>query len=89
VHEDGYGLTRRPDGALRFTRPDGRPLPDVPEQPPVPRDPAGTLRARHRAQGLAIHPRSLRPTWLGERLDVGWAIGILHPRAAPARRTFE
>jgi len=23
------------------------------------------------------------PGWLGERLDVGWAIGVLHPLANP------
>jgi 5-methylcytosine-specific restriction endonuclease McrA len=31
VHEEGYHVARGPDGALRFRRPDGRPLPEVPE----------------------------------------------------------
>jgi 5-methylcytosine-specific restriction endonuclease McrA len=50
VHEEGYGITRAPDGA-------------------------------HARTGLA--------GWLGERLDVGWAIDVLHPLAARAsvRRT--
>src|SRR5947209_7534985 len=30
VHEAGYRMERQPDGQLRFWRPDGRPLPDVP-----------------------------------------------------------
>src|SRR5881398_2293951 len=33
VHEEGYQLDRQPDGELRFRRPDGRPLPEVP--PPL------------------------------------------------------
>jgi 5-methylcytosine-specific restriction endonuclease McrA len=30
VHEEGYQVAREPDGMLRFRRPDGRPLPEVP-----------------------------------------------------------
>jgi len=30
VHEEGYQVERRADGELRFRRPDGQPLPDVP-----------------------------------------------------------
>src|SRR2546428_4740087 len=36
VHEDGYQVERQPDGALRFRRPDGQLLPDVPPSPAVP-----------------------------------------------------
>jgi len=81
VHEEGYEVERQPDGELRFRRPDGRPLADVPAPPEVPTDPIAALRALHEAQGLRIHPRTARPEWLGERLDVGWAIGVLHPLA--------
>jgi hypothetical protein len=52
----------------------------------VPGDPVGALRARHAAEGLRLHGRSGLPQWLGERLDVGWAIGVLHPRATRAVR---
>ena len=79
VHEEGYRLERLPDGELRFRRPDGRPLPDVPEPASAPADPVGTLRAHHEAQGLRLHARTGLPGWLGERLDVGWAIDVLHP----------
>jgi 5-methylcytosine-specific restriction endonuclease McrA len=73
VHEEGYQVERQPDGALRFRRPDGRPLPEVPAPATVPADPAQALRARHAAQGLRLHPRTACPGWLGERLDLGWA----------------
>jgi 5-methylcytosine-specific restriction endonuclease McrA len=81
VHEEGYQVDRQPDGALRFRRPDGRPLPEVPRPPAVPADPVQTLREQHDAQGHRLHPRTTCPGWLGERLDVGWAIGVLHPLA--------
>jgi 5-methylcytosine-specific restriction endonuclease McrA len=81
VHEEGYQLGRRADGALEFRRPDGRPLPDVPSPATVPADPVGALRARHEAQGLRLHARTACAGWLGERLDVGWAIDVLHPLA--------
>ena len=82
VHEEGYQVERLPDGELRFRRPDGRSLPDVPSQPSVAHDPVHALRARHESQGLWIHARTAMPGWLGERLDVGWAIDVLHPLAA-------
>ena len=82
VHEEGYQVEREPDGALRFRRPDGRPLPEVPPPPRVPDDPMDALRAEHFARGLRLHPRTACPGWLGEPLDVGWAIDVLHPLAA-------
>jgi hypothetical protein len=81
VHEQGYQLDRQPDGALCFRRPDGRPLPDVPPPVAVPADPVQALRSSHDAQGLRLHARTARPRWLGERLDVGYAIDVLHPLA--------
>ena len=82
VHEEGYGVERRSDGTLRFRRPDGRPLPDVPRSAPVPADPIDSLRARHEERGLHLHARTACAGWLGERLNVGWAIDVLHPLAA-------
>ena len=81
VHEDGYQLDRAPDGTLRFRRPDGRPLPEVPPPPIVPKDPVHDLRAEHETHGLRLHPRTTCPGWLGERLDVGYAVDVLHPLA--------
>ncbi len=85
VHEEGFQCERRPDGALEFRRPNGRPLPEVPPPPAVPEDPAGALQARHEAQGLRLHPRTALPTWLGERFDVVYAIDVMHPRAIATR----
>jgi 5-methylcytosine-specific restriction endonuclease McrA len=81
VHEEGYRVSRGPDGTLEFRRPDGRPLPDVPPAIPVATDPIHTLQAQHAARGLRLHARTACPNWLGERLDVGWALDVLHPRA--------
>ena len=85
VHEEGYRVERQADGELRFRRPDGRPLPEVPRPPEVPDDPVRLLRARHEAQGISIDARTSTPGWLGEPLDVGWAIDVLHPLAEPLR----
>jgi 5-methylcytosine-specific restriction endonuclease McrA len=85
VHEEGYQVARGPDGDLRFRRPNGRALPDVPPFAPVPADPVAALLARHAAEGLHVHARTGCATWLGERLDLGWAIDVLHPLARRPR----
>ncbi|HEV8438655.1 MAG TPA: DUF222 domain-containing protein [Methylomirabilota bacterium] len=85
VHEEGYQVARGPDGSLRFSRPDGRPLPELPPPAAAPADPVGSLRMRHESQGLRLNARTACPSWLGERLDVGWAIDVLHPLAARPR----
>ena len=36
---------------------------------------------RNETAGLHLHARTTCPGWLGEPLDVGWAIDVLHPRA--------
>ncbi|MBI3826540.1 MAG: hypothetical protein HY294_11135, partial [Candidatus Rokubacteria bacterium] len=71
----------QPDGALRFRRPDGRLLPEVPPPPEVRGDPVEIFRTRHEAEGLRLDARTATPGWLGEPLDVGWAIDVLHPLA--------
>jgi 5-methylcytosine-specific restriction endonuclease McrA len=86
VHEEGYQVVRGPDGALEFRRPNGWLLPDVPLPAVVPADPVGALQEQHAAQGLRVHARTTCPAWLGEPLDVGWAIGVLHPLATRAFR---
>ena len=81
VHEEGYQIERQSDGELQFRRPDGRVLPRVPPPFRVPDDPEAALRALNDAEGLVLHARTAMPLWLGERLDVGYAIDVLHPRA--------
>src|SRR6266852_2853078 len=81
VHEEGYQVERLPDGALQFRRPDGRTLPEVPLPAPLPADPVEALQSQNAAEGLRLHARTGLAGWLGERLDVGWAIDVLHPLA--------
>jgi HNH endonuclease len=85
VHEEGYQAARGPDGALQFRRPDGRLLPEVPAAAQSEGDSVSVLRVRHAAEGLRLGPHTAHPGWLGERLDLGWAIDVLHPLANPLR----
>ena len=78
VHEDGFQVERLADGELQFRRPDGRVLPNVPTAPVV-HDSQDTPRA---ANGhLPLNAHTLTPAWYGDRLDVGYAIDVMHPRA--------
>jgi hypothetical protein len=93
VHEAGFQVDREPDGALRFRRPDGRTVPEVPAPAPAPDDPVDAVLKQSEEDGLGIHARTACAGWLGERLDVGWAIDVLHPlatgeRGDPRYRTF-
>jgi Domain of unknown function (DUF222)/HNH endonuclease len=83
VHEEGYQVERDTDGTLHFRTPGGRPIPEVPAPPAVPSDPMWALVTANRARGLAIDARTGCPSWLGERLALGWAIDVLHPAANP------
>ena len=85
VHEEGYQVARLPDGTLQFRRPNGHPLPEVPPPAAVPADPIKALHESHDAQGLRVTARTGCPSWLGEPLNVGWAIDVLHPLALSAR----
>ena len=86
VHEEGYQVERQPDGALRFRRPDGRP---AARGPAAGRGARRSGRARSgrgtTRRGCACTRGRRCPGWLGERLDVGWAIDVLHPLAARPR----
>ena len=82
VHEEGYGVVRRPDGALEFSLPDGRPLSATPPPIAIADDPAGTIRQSNEARGLEIDPRTAMPSWPGDRLDLGYAIDVLRPKKA-------
>ena len=79
VHEEGFRVERQADGELRFFRPNGFPFREVPLPPVVPPDPDERLRAQAQAAGLTIDAQTGRSAWCGERLDVGYAIDVLHP----------
>jgi hypothetical protein len=87
VHEEGFQVGRQADGRLQFRCPNGCVIPDVPLPPDLPENPVAAIRARNEARGLALHARTAMPLWLGERLDVGYAIDVLHPRAVTLRST--
>jgi uncharacterized protein DUF222/HNH endonuclease len=81
IHEEGYEVRRLADGRLQFRTPHGWPLPEVPIPPPVPDDSVEALRAKNAAAGIDVDAETMRPSWLGEPLDVGYAISVVHPRA--------
>ena len=83
VHEEGYQVERMPDERLRFRRPDGREVPEVPMPGAVPADPAESIRRDNIAREMQIGPTTGLPSWLGERLDLVHAMDVLHPRARP------
>ena len=56
-------------------------MPEVPSPAATPADPVEALRTRHIAHGLHLHARTACPGCLGERLDVGYTIDVLHPLA--------
>jgi 5-methylcytosine-specific restriction endonuclease McrA len=84
VHEEGYQIAREADGTLTFRRPNGWSLPDVPDPPVLSRDPVDVLREANIALGVSPDSRTMTPAWLGEPLDVVWAIDVLHPLALAA-----
>ena len=84
VHEEGYQVERRADGELQFRYPNGWIFPEVPTPTEVLGDAVEMLRARHEADGLVLDAQTTMPGWLGEPLDVGWAIDVLHPLARVA-----
>jgi 5-methylcytosine-specific restriction endonuclease McrA len=63
VHEEGYQVDRQADGELRFRRPDGRLLPEVPPAQRVSGDPVEVLRESHDADGIVIRPTRCRAGW--------------------------
>jgi len=79
VHEEGFQVERLPDGELQFRTPHGWLLPEAPRLPDVAADAEATLRAQN--DGVPLDAHTLRPNWLGERLDLGHAIEVMHPRA--------
>ena len=81
VHEEGYQVELLDGGGLRFRSPGGRSLPEVPPPAVVDGDPVAALESKGEAEGVGIHARTSMPLWLGEPLDLGWAIDVLHPLA--------
>jgi len=73
VHEYGFRVERAPDGVVRFLRPDGRPLPDVPA---ISRPPAD-LVDMHTARGISVDTSALISFSTGQPLDLEHAVRTL------------
>jgi hypothetical protein len=80
VHEGGFGISRRIDGALVFRPPDGRVIPPVPSPTP---GRCGEVRARNRKAGLRIGAETVAPLGRGEPMDRDLAVAGLLARAGP------
>jgi len=50
-------------------------------------DPVDMLRDINIAHGVEVSRHTMTPGWHGERLDVVWAIDVLHPLAIGSTAT--
>ncbi len=76
VHEEGFGLSRRSNGAIKFTMPDGKLIPPGPDTRF--RGNVVALRIRNEEKGLNITPNTPIPKWYGEKMDNQMAVlGLL------------
>jgi len=83
-HEEGYQVEPTARWATELPAA-GRPRrAHGPPHAAVPADPVEILRAQHDALGFRF-TRGRRCRWLGERLDVGWAIDVLQSTFRPPR----
>ena len=89
VHEEGFGITLDAAGDVHFTRPDGRPFPAAPPPPLWAGAPLAPVAERLDEEGVEIDSQAAPPAWRGERVDIGWAVGLLwKPRPdAPSAST--
>jgi hypothetical protein len=81
VHEEGYQVERRADGELAFRHPRGDVIPEVPARVEIPDDPVAVIRGGNEERGLQLSANTAKPSWGGERLDLGYALDVLHPLA--------
>jgi hypothetical protein len=81
VHQEGFQVERLRGGELEFRHPCGWVLPQVPAGPELAGDSVAALRAATAAGGVHVDAHTLTPNWGGERLNLGYAIDVMHPRA--------
>ena len=77
VHEEGFGITLDAAGEVQFTRPDGRPFPAAPPPPLWTGAPLAPMIEKLEQEGVEIDAHTAAPNWKGERVDIGWAVGLL------------
>ena len=81
VHEGGFQVQRLPDGELEFRHPCGYVIPQVPQASELAGDSETLLRMHTAAGRIQVDATTLRPNWDGTRLNLGYAISVMHPRA--------
>jgi len=84
VHEGRFSVEvvergENRSGHLRFLRPDGTPIQEVPVAPPVPVEAMAALVAEQEKAGTVPDPWTPTPLWNGEPLDLGLALDCLRP----------
>ena len=77
VHEEGFRITLDAAGDVQFTRPDGRPFPAAPPPPLWSGTALAPVTERLEQEGVDIDSQAAAPAWRGERVDIGWAVGLL------------
>jgi hypothetical protein len=77
VHEYGFRMESDGAGGFRFFRPDGWEVTAACPVRPLPPDPVQTLRAQHRASGIAIDASTGFPRWDGRPPDYDHAVFCL------------
>ncbi len=82
VHEQGFAVELGEDGDVRFTHPGGWPLVPAPTAPGWTGAALAPTDARLKADGIHIDRNSVTPGWHGEKLNLPWAIAVLHPGSA-------
>ena len=81
VHEGGFQVRRLPDGELEVRHPCGYVIPQVPPAPKLAGDSEALLRRQTAAARVEVGAKTLLPNWDGARLNLGYAISVMHPRA--------
>jgi hypothetical protein len=71
---------------VRFYRPDGRLIPEVPDPPTLPDHPISALERDHRERGVEPDGWTPTPLWNGERFDYSLALDMLHHPLARRRQ---
>ena len=80
VHEEGFHVERQADGELAFRDPNGWAIPQVPACTDVRCDPVEAVHELNARSGSHPGAHTATPGWLGERLDVRYAIDVLYRR---------
>jgi hypothetical protein len=72
VHEEGFGVQRLADGEIRFTNPQGHPVPDAGDTHF--RGNVFSLMTENDRSGIRITPKTGECRWGGEKMDDDLAV---------------